>query len=95
MYVTNSRGEQGGIFIDDTDEHTPASRSGNWVAFMVISTAEIADITMTKFTNEAALVGVSLAAGRVIYGECSAITLASGVVQMFNYIDPNQKGRRS
>jgi hypothetical protein len=90
--ILNLRGEQGGEFIDDTAAHPLASElTADWAAMVVIEAAVLSAITMPTFGNSAAIVGPTLAAGSVIYGEITSVTLASGTVQMFSYLTERVK----
>jgi hypothetical protein len=57
--------------------------TGNWTAAQVLSDAVISSITIDGATD-AGIAGVaSHAAGTIIYGKITAITLASGTVRMY------------
>lgn len=82
--VTNLRGEQGTFTISDAQPH-----EGNWANFVVIVDAVLAAATLPKESGDAAaLIGVIYPQGFVFDGPISSITLTSGVVRMYNYIDP-------
>lgn len=90
MYLHNGRGEQGGEVIADTAAHTPADGASFWAAGVVMADAVLSAVTMPGFDNSDNLLGLTLFAGTVLYGRVDSITLASGVIQMFNYVDPNR-----
>jgi hypothetical protein len=71
--------EAGGLFLDDTTATT-----GDFCALIVITNTVIDTITMPKFTNEAAVADITLYAGTILYGNITAITLTSGIVQLVN-----------
>lgn len=82
--VTNLTGQQGGTVINDSTP-TSAGTVANpkyWQAIQVINDAEIASLTAAAGmpTNADDLTGVPIAAGTVLYGRFSAITLTSGLV---------------
>jgi hypothetical protein len=59
------------------------ARTGNWTALQVLSEAVISSITIDGATD-AGIAGVaSHAAGTIIYGKITAITLTSGTVRMY------------
>lgn len=77
--VSNLKGEQGCRFISGTGAQTPTSGLRWWTAIQCISACVFS--TLTNNTNEgASMNSVTLAAGTVIYGQFTAITLASGSV---------------
>ena len=60
-----------------------AASTGNWTALQVLSNAVISSITIDGATD-AGIAGVaSHAAGTIIYGKITAITLTSGTVRMY------------
>lgn len=71
---------QGGVVIDDTTATT-----GQFGAIQVINDAVFSAITMPEYTNATDLTTLTLTAGTVIYGRCTAFTLTSGVVVAHNY----------
>jgi hypothetical protein len=94
MDIMNLRGERGGIYISDTDTHTPAE-TGNtsWIAGYAITDCVISAITQTAFTNAStAMAGKTVPAGGVIWGGIQSIKLTSGTMQLFNYADVNRVG---
>lgn len=95
MYMHNLRGEQGGVFINDTTATTPDTGTSHWAMGVAIEDTVISAITMPGFTNSDALVGVTIFAGTPIYGRIDSITLTSGTIQMFNYIDPSRGKAKS
>ena len=80
MSLGTIRAENGGEYIDDTAEHT-----GSWCLMKAITDCTIAAITQPDFTNTSAIVGATIYAGDVLYGEITAITLTSGIAQMVKY----------
>lgn len=84
--VMNLRSEQGGLIIADTNPHT-----GQWANFVVIVDAQLTAIDMPKEEGDVAeYYGVVYPQGFVFDGPIHSITLASGKVRMYNYIDPSQ-----
>jgi hypothetical protein len=71
--VTNLTGLSGGKVLATTDATTPPTLQA-WHAIQVITDAVIAAIT-SNLESDTALVGVTLPAGTVLYGEFTAITL--------------------
>jgi hypothetical protein len=59
------------------------ARTGNWTAVQVLSTAVIASITIDGATDAGIAAISSHAAGTIIYGKITAITLTSGTVRMY------------
>ena len=84
--ILNLRSEQGGLLIQDTDAHT-----GSWANFVVIQDAVIANIVMPKEEGDVAgYYGITYPQGFVFDGPIDSITLASGKVRMYNYVDPSK-----
>jgi hypothetical protein len=79
VYRTNISGHNGGNVISTTAA-TPAPEGREFVEIRVITTTVIATLVGT-LTNVAGLTGISLAAGLVITGRFTSITLTSGVVE--------------
>jgi hypothetical protein len=77
---TLSFGADGGTIISGTDATT-----GNFGAIQIITDTELSAITLPQYVNTAGLVGVTLAAGTVIYGTCTSVTLVSGVAVAHKY----------
>jgi len=71
---------QGGVVINDTTATT-----GNFGAIQVINDAVFTLLTAPEYTNPADLYVITIAAGTVLYGRFTAVTLASGVVIAHNY----------
>lgn len=69
----------GGVVLDDTTATT-----GLFGAIQCITDTVIASITLDQYTDASKLTAITLVAGTVIYGTCSAITLTSGVVVCHN-----------
>ena len=86
-YISNLRGEQGGVFVNDTTAMT----DGSWACLQVIEDAAIASIVMPGFTDSDDLVGVTLPQGYILYGPITDITLSGGTIQLFNFINPNKR----
>ena len=74
------RAENGGVYVDDTTATT-----GTFYAIICLADTVIASITQPDFTDASKLVGVTLDAGTVIYGQTTAFTLTSGFVQAVKY----------
>tara|TARA_R110000782_G_scaffold218500_4_gene305901 strand:+ start:200 stop:457 length:258 start_codon:yes stop_codon:yes gene_type:complete len=66
---------QGGVVVNDTTATT-----GNFGAIQVVNDAVFSAITLPEYTNASDLQTITLVAGTVIYGTCTAFTLTSGVV---------------
>jgi hypothetical protein len=77
--VTNLTGRQGGIVIADTTATTPAS-GASWHALLVVEEAVLAAVTDTNLENASDLVGKTLPAGLILYGNFTALQLTSGTV---------------
>lgn len=77
---TLSFGADGGTVINDTTATT-----GNFGAIQVVNDAVFSAITLPQYTNASDLTSITLAAGTVIYGQCTAFTLTSGVVIAHKY----------
>ena len=71
---------QGGVVINDTTATT-----GNFGAIQVVNDAVFSAITLPDYTNATDLTSITIAAGTVIYGTCTAFTLTSGVVIAHTY----------
>ena len=71
---------QGGVVVNDTTATT-----GTFGAIQVINDAVFSALTMPEYTNASDLTTITIAAGQVIYGRCTAFTLTSGVVVAHNY----------
>ena len=69
----------GGVVISDTTATTPPA-GFDFGAIQIINDAVIDEITLPDYTNENGLEDITILAGNVIYGRCTAITLTSGVV---------------
>jgi hypothetical protein len=76
--VTNLTGRQGGTVITDTTATTPPANE-IFHAIEVIEEAVVAAIA-GNLTNISGLVGKTLPAGLIIYGQITSITLTSGTV---------------
>ena len=86
--VMNLRSEQGSLAINDTALHT---NTKHWAQFVVIVDAAIAAIVMPKEESDAsAYLGVIYPQGFVFDGPIESITLASGTVRVYNFIDRAQ-----
>ena len=72
-------GRYGSEIISDTAAHP-----GEWLCFVVLSTAVLTASTAARVTNEAGRAGLTLAEGTWHYGPFTSITLASGKIQAFN-----------
>lgn len=70
-------GENGGIYINDTDDHT-----GEWNAVYCAEDTVFAANTTCNITNFSALVtdATSFAQGQTLYGRFTTIDLVSGAV---------------
>ena len=77
---TLSFGADGGTVINDTTATT-----GNFGAIQVVNDAVFSAITLPQYTNASDLTSITLTAGTVIYGTCTAFTLTSGVVIAHKY----------
>jgi hypothetical protein len=77
---TLSFGADGGVVVNDTTATT-----GNFGAIQVVNDAVFSAITLPQYTNASDLTSITLAAGTVIYGTCTAFTLTSGVVIAHKY----------
>lgn len=77
---TLSFGADGGTVINDTTATT-----GNFGAIQVVKDAVFSAITLPQYTNASDLTAITLVAGTVIYGTCTAFTLTSGVVIAHKY----------
>lgn len=64
---------------------TDAVTGKRYGALQVINDAVLSAITSGTITDAADLLSITLPAGTVIYGEVSAVTLASGVVVAHKY----------
>ena len=84
----NLRGEQGGEYISDTAVHTPPAGTSNWVCALAVTTCVVSTITQPRFDNTLALAGATINAGQAIFGPITSITLGSGIMQMFNFVNP-------
>jgi len=87
--VFNLRGEQGTVGLATTTK-TDAVQGHHWAAFLVHADAVLSAIVMPKDAGSAAYLGITYPQGYVFYGPISSITLASGTIQLFNFIDPSQ-----
>ena len=93
--VKNLRGEQGTFTISDTAEYPVAPADDQWSQFVVIVDATLAAIDLPKESGDvAALLGVVYPQGFVFDGPIHSITLAGGVVRMYNFIDPSKEAAR-
>jgi hypothetical protein len=82
--VMNLRGEQG------TEAQGPGAYKGQWMCFMVITDAQVSALDMPKEYGDVGLYeGVTYPQGFVFYGIMHAITVDSGVIQLFNGADPS------
>lgn len=70
-------GKRGGLVIDDTSLH-----SGNWVKITITESAAFAVLTIGGFTGT--ITGITFTAGTEIYGDITAIDLASGSCIAYN-----------
>jgi hypothetical protein len=77
MDIKNLRGEPGGIYVNDTAVHT-----GQWTCAIVIVAATVSAITQPLFDNTAAITGLVLPQGFVIYGSIHSIQLSAGTIQL-------------
>ena len=75
-HITNLKGEAGGLYITDTNEHTGA--------FDAITALEAASATLVSPNISGTLTTVPIPAGCTIYGRYTSITLASGKVIAYN-----------
>ena len=71
---------QGGVVVDDTTATT-----GNFGAIQIKNDAVFTSITLPEYTDASKLQSITHAAEGVIYGRCTAFTLASGVVIAHKY----------
>jgi hypothetical protein len=82
--VNNLKGERGSVYIPaaDTALYTPDQTKGCWTAIECI-----ADCIFTTLVDETSLPKdvhtITLLAGRVTYGNFSAVKLASGSVKLY------------
>jgi hypothetical protein len=76
--VTNLTGRQGGTVIADTSAYTAASGE-SWHAFQVIEEAVLAAQTSNLVSGDS-LVGKTLAAGLIVYGNFTTLQLTSGTI---------------
>jgi len=74
----NEPGLTDGLLITDTNAAT-----GNWCAIQIVENTIFATLTGT-LTVQGGLVGETLVAGTLIYGNFTAITLTSGCVLAYN-----------
>ncbi len=77
--IRNLKGENGGIYITDTNAHT-----GDFDAITALEVAVIATLVSDNISGT--LTSVPLPAGVTIYGRFSSIDLASGKVIAYNRI---------
>jgi hypothetical protein len=76
--VTGLMGENGGI----TETGTTAV-TGDFSAIQCLEDTVFSTLTRPDFTGDA-LTGVTLTAGTILYGKCTAFTLTSGKVIAYN-----------
>lgn len=70
-----SFGQAGAVFVNTT-----AATTGEFCAIQVISSAVFSALTWPELTGTASLLGTTIPAGTVIFGQISAFTLTSGAV---------------
>lgn len=70
-------GEYGGAYYADTAAHT-----GDWICIQAITATTFTTLTSPTITG--ALASITLAAGGLLHGNFTAITLASGSVIAYN-----------
>lgn len=78
VQVKNLKGENGGVFINDTAAH-----AGDFDSIFCHAAA-VANITSPNITGTTT--AVPLPAGSVYFGQFSSITLASGSVTAYNRV---------
>jgi hypothetical protein len=66
-----------------------SATGGNWVACQVLANAVISSITIDGATDAGIAAVSSHAAGTIIYGRITSITLASGTVRMYGATNIN------
>jgi hypothetical protein len=80
LTADQSLGRYGSQTITGTSAQTPASGVTAWCAIVVVSPCVFTSLTGTHSGTS----GVTYPAGHVIYGRFTALTLASGTVDVYN-----------
>lgn len=81
-------GQNGGVLVDDTNEHNAETESGNsgafYCAIQALTAATLDESGMADYDTETNIkdldVDLSLAAGTVIYGRFATVQLTTGTV---------------
>lgn len=81
--VMNQRGEQGTYSVN-----AEASPTGVWACGIVMQDCVVSAVTMSKEGNDADDYLGAYPQGFVFYGIINQITLDSGVMMLFNFVDP-------
>lgn len=78
--INNLAGLKGGEYFADTDAHTPEEGSpGAWFAVQAVNGADaVLSAVTSNITNLSA--SLTIPSGHIIYGNFTALTLASGAV---------------
>lgn len=76
-------GQEGLDYFADTSAHTPGGGKSHWSAIQSHgAAAEVATLSL-RSANVATITSFTLAAGEVIFGEVTSITLTSGAVRCY------------
>ena len=73
--LNDSFGQNGGVYIDDTNPATPAT-GYNFIAMQAIEDT-VVSAAVGNITN---IAGITISTGTIIYGTFTSITLTSGSV---------------
>lgn len=81
--VGNLRGEQGGIYIGAGESFAETTPFNIASCALIIQDTVLSALTQPHMTGTSKIVGVTLFAGSVIWGDITAMTVTSGLVQLF------------